>query len=115
MSGPFPITNTRKLFTPGTSVNPACATSANPFATGNVPATPTAGAVHVSNAPAQSAKLIIIDGVAPKADGFANKPSVTCVAASSVATADRDTAAYSTLHDPAAIATMFPNVVAVPE
>src|SRR6185503_11371424 len=76
MSGPFPNTNTRKLFTPAASDNPDCATSAKPFATGKTPPTPGAGAVHVSNAPAQSAKLIIIDGVAPKADGFANKPSV---------------------------------------
>ena len=111
MSGPFPITNTRKLFTPGTSANPAAATSAIPFAIGNVPDTPTAGAVHESNPPEQSAKLIIIDGVAPKADGLANSPSVACVAPSSVPTDDRDTAAYSTLHGPAAIATMFPNVV----
>jgi predicted protein tyrosine phosphatase len=69
----------------------------------------------VSKAPEQSAKLIIIEGVAPNADGFANSPSVACVAASSVATDDLDTAAYSTLHDPAPRATMFPNVVAVPE
>jgi hypothetical protein len=58
---------------------------------------------------------MIIDGVAPSADGFANNPSVACVAASSVATADRDNAAYSVLHGPLAIATMFPNVVDGPE
>jgi hypothetical protein len=103
------------LFTPGTSVNPAAATSAIPFAIGNVPDTPTAGAVQESNPPAQSAKLIIIDGVAPSADGLANNPSVAWVAASSVATDDRDTAAYNTLQPPLAIATIFPNVVAGPE
>jgi len=66
--GPFPCTNIRKLFTPGVRVSPACATSANPSATGNMPPTltvtdPVASPEHTSNAPEQSAKLITIDGV----------------------------------------------------
>src|SRR6185369_10095300 len=121
IAGPFPCTNTRKLLTPAESVSPVAATSAIPFAAGRFPPTfvvtaPVASPEHTSNAPEQSAKLITIEGVpaAPNADGAGNNPSVNCVAASSVATNDLETAAYNTLHGPAVIETMSPNSVEEP-
>src|SRR6185503_19587237 len=115
IAGPFPCTNTRKLFTPRDGVSPVAATSANPSATGRFPPTfvvtaPVAAPEHTSNAPEQSAKLITIDGVpaAPNADGAGNNPSVNCVAASSVPTSDLDTAAYRTLHGPVVMLTTSP-------
>jgi hypothetical protein len=71
---------------------------------------PVASPEHTSNAPAQSAKLMTIDGVpAVNAAGAGNNPSVNCVNPSSAALNDRDTAAYTTLHPPVAIATTSPN------
>ena len=109
MSGPLPSANTLKLLTPATSVWPATATSAIPSAAGKVPGTPGAGEVQKSKPPEQSAKLIIIDGVGPSADGLVNNPAVA-PALGSPGTADLATAAYMVLHGPAAIDTMFPNV-----
>src|SRR6266404_582685 len=116
--GPFPCTNIRKLLTPGVSVNPACAASAIPLATGKIPPTlvvtdPVAIPEQTSNKPEQSAKLMIIEGVpvAPNALGAGNNPSVNCSKLTSPDTNDRDTAAYSTLHPPFLIATISPNSV----
>src|SRR6185436_5527034 len=114
--GPFPCTKIRKLFTPGTLVIPACATSAKPSAMGMIPPTlvttePVASPEQTSKAPEQSAKLIIIDGVpsAPNAAGAGNNPSVNCSKLTSPGTNDRDTAAYTTLPPPVANATTSPN------
>jgi hypothetical protein len=79
---------------------------------GNVPGSPSpnAGEEHTSNAPEQSAKLMIIEGVpAGNALPAPNSPSVFCVPGSSVALNERDTAAYSTLQGPLANDTMLPN------
>src|SRR6476659_8890491 len=107
----------RKLLTPGVRVNPLCATSANPSATGIIPGSPKPGEEQLSNNPEQSAKLITIDGVpaAPKALGAANKPWVNCSKLTGPATNDADTAAYSTLHPPLANATTSPHSVDGPE
>src|SRR5688572_31782289 len=78
MSGPLPSAKTRKLLMPDINVWPATATSAKPSAAGNCPGSPVAGDVHSSNAPEQSAKLMIIDGVGPRAEGFVNSPWVNC-------------------------------------
>src|SRR6476661_7401537 len=101
--GPLPWTNIRKLLTPGMSVVvPAVATSAIPLATGSVPPTlvlmlPLATPEHMSKEPAQSAKLIIIDGV-PALNwlGAGNNPCVNCSKLTGPATNDADTAAYNT-------------------
>jgi hypothetical protein len=70
--------------------------------------------VQPSNAPLTSAKLIIIDGVGPRAGGFAKGP-VCCLSDALIAPSDAETAAYSTLFGPAAIAAMLPKKVEVPE
>jgi hypothetical protein len=107
------MAKTRKLFTPAIIPKPGAATSAISLATGMTPVPPPP--LQPSNAPVQSAKLIIIDGVGPSCAGLANSPSVACVAASSAATNDRATAAYRTLPGPVASAVMFPKVEDVPE
>ena len=76
-----------------TGTAPFVATSANPSPTGITPGLPPPGDEAVSKAPEQSENEITIDGVAPSAAGFENRPSVACVAASSVATSERATAA----------------------
>ena len=59
--------------------------------------------------------LMTIDGVPlVNAAGAANRPSVNCVNPSSVPLNDRDTAAYNTLHGPAARLTTLPHVVDEP-
>src|SRR5947208_644236 len=96
ISGPLPSTKIRYVFTPGVAA-PAVEveTSANPSGAGSVPPTlvvtdPVAMPEQISNAPEQSAKLIIIEGVPDgNALGAGNKPCV----ASPGATNDGDTAA----------------------
>src|SRR5688572_15626564 len=117
MSGPLPSTNTRKLFTPGVRGALKLPPSANPSPSGiTPPIKPTAGPVeHTSNVPEQSAKLIIIEGVGPSAAGLVNSPCVNCSKLTAPGWNDADTAAYTTLHGPVAIAVTLPNVVALPE
>src|ERR1041385_1131592 len=114
ISGPFPKTKTRKLLTPGTLVKLADVTSAIPSATGITPPTRDTPE-QVSLAPLPSAKLIIIEGVLPKAEGLAKRPSVFCVAGSSVETNDRASAAYTVFPGPVAIASMLPHAGDGPE
>src|SRR5260370_135160 len=77
MSGPFPSTNTLKLFTPGVNVGdalggttsgmPVVAGSANPSPMGSPPVVAPGATVQGANAPTASANLITIVGVAPSA------------------------------------------------
>src|SRR6266404_748953 len=115
ISGPFPKTNTRKLLTPGTLVTPTAGAgpSASPSATGTTP--PIVGPEHTSVAPLASAKLMIIEGVLPKVPGLAKRPSVFCVAGSSVETNDRASAAYTMFPGPVAMASMLPHTTDGPE
>src|SRR5918992_915121 len=108
MSGPLPSTNTRKLFTPTTLAVARLGPSANPSATGMPPPTlvvtpPVATPEQPSNAPEQSAKLIIIDGVAASPAALPNSPCVSCSKLTAPGWNDAATAAYSTLHGPVAI------------
>src|SRR5262249_51202646 len=110
-SGPSPSTNARQ-----STVEPGTA-SASPSATGRIPGNPGAGAEQESNAPAQSAKLMIIAGVGPpKAAGAGNSPCAPVGRLVPVdAPAEPARAAYSTLHGPDAIDSTSPNSVFVPE
>src|ERR1044072_3237280 len=113
--GPLPCTNMRKLFTPSVRAALAVAASEKPSATGSVPPTlvltaPSVSPEQTSNAPEQSAKLIIIEGVPlVNAAGAVNRPSVFCVNPSSAALNERATAAYSTLHGPVVMLATLPN------
>src|SRR5689334_19716466 len=97
--GPSPSTKMRKLLTPTVLVALAVGGSAKPLPTGIVPPTlvPTAPLVspeQTSKAPAQSAKLMIIDGVPEvKTAGAGNRPSVNCSKLTGPATKERETAA----------------------